>query len=78
MTNIIQNEDSSPFQDKKYFVHIEMPMDRNSSPPHDLLGSHGDPLGTRRRAYIDKYVAPVTKVDEMLALSRAERITRMR
>src|SRR5215472_161267 len=75
VTYIVQYENSTAFQKVEGFVHLEVSVDRNACTDHHLLGPQGEIVGACGGADFDEDVAMVTKMNEMLALGGAERIS---
>jgi len=75
VTYIVQYENSAAFQNVEGFVHLEVSVDRNACTDHHLLGPQGEIVGACGGADFDEDVAMVTKMNEMLALGGAERIS---
>src|SRR6266404_2657984 len=73
---IVQCENSATFQNVEAFVHLQMSMNRNARAQCHLLGSQPDIVGASGGANLDKNVAMVAKMNEMLTFRCGQHISR--
>jgi hypothetical protein len=69
---IVLDEYSSAFQNIEGLIHFEVPMDRNATAAHDLLGSKRQMACAGCGTDLDEDVAVIAEVNEMFALAGVE------
>src|ERR1700746_2996961 len=78
MRHVVESHDAAALQNPERLVHFEMSVDRNARTSHHLLRPQSNICRSRGRAYLNKDIPTVAKVNEMLAFVAAKDSSRRR